>query len=1721
MMKLHQMVHPAKRVLALLVAVVMTFGTIATVSGAQAETAETEVMQAVQEAASEPVRGSNYRNLTLNPGAVVNEMRFTWHSGSPTGSIRITNPQDTAWYAELPAVSRPAVAHGGIGAMGVTTNLLPTRPGYTYYVHQVSVYNLAPDTVYNYVVMWDNGQSAPKTFRTGGSNTFQFLVAGDPQIGVGDGLNPTSATAEATVDGVNWLSTLDVATAAYPNTDFILAVGDQIQTANGTNADTRHIAVSQYRHDRMFSPAPLHSLPLLAVVGNHDGWTFNDDNANIRLWPLHYNIPAPDTTGTVGGINQNVFRHRGEMYTQFDYWVRWGNVLFLVLDSNGANDGVHRVMSGARLAFLEGAVEQNDDADWVVATFHHPMFCVYRLTNIQEKTQLINNWLPHLERLGVDVILNGHSHAYSRTHHMRGTVPQLYQQWLDASGSIVAGTQPTNAVLDPDGIAHIVFNSASGSGFYNVASMPRSYISVYNQNFRRNFSVVDVTPYTFSVRTYQINNDNSHTLVDVYTIVQSDAYGGVPAAVESLPQMGEQIFERITQPGPITVPHGTEMTVEALGLPETVGIETNLFNNVGGNTANVRPPNAATAPYSPYGTNVRTPRAPVIWDLAGLDFDPDNRLSQTFYITGTIESLPDGIANPLDIPFYVTVRVTVLRYGGVQPGPIAQWMQADGMEAYFLAAGGFAARVPRVLPTYGEPNVLEPLRFFVGENYRLFHWNAGAPTILNEAATGPGGLNNLTEPARWTTTVSTAGRAGIEVEFAIRSDPAGTGANNNGPRDWQLQYSTDGVNWLNAGAPIVMSGFWDNGVTRQLSAHANDREVLHIRWLMTSDIAVGGGAISPTARHHMRNINVRSTIPLIPNCECGPYADCCDGNCLICQCCKCDPTDDCCDLDCNPCLCNQPLRIDVLMFNDFHGHIEAGEPVPENPGAARLTAYIQYKRSQNPNPNNVVVVGGGDDFHGYAVSTLTGGEPVLTMLGYLAYHSPAQQDSGIHVAFGNHEFSFGYARAVEFGYRSEVTLLAADLFYTGEHPNAGTQPAFVRPYDILEFPDHDITVAIVGLMTNNMPALVGGWTTLNLHGRTPAPGAPQEYTDAIAELIYYLRNERGAAAVVGVTHMGANHPSMTYVAQNLDFDALVGGHAHARVIREVNGIPIIEAAHSGRAIGRFSLIFCDEGELETVEPWLSPVGAIAAFDRSAAIAAGVVEHYDAVAALMLPYIEETYEVLRGPRGPYGIYFADRAGRDVWVSRLVLDYVVRWAEVNNEPTDWIGISNSGGWRNTGFWPRNADDQTNMAELISTMPFDNNILLFEMHGVDLLALINVTGLTGTQVRSGVHQVGSNWYVTATGERITNDRSRTYNVIGSNFIFGGLGQTGGDNYPWPGNIRGNQMGMYDLSGGVGPRVVMQEGAPAITWTDLLAMSTASYDWEALGVSMIRTALLDSTDFRSVTPNAEWQAELTVAATNGGTAVIVSPFAPGDRSRNVNIIPQWVTVSANPASGYEFIGWWNAGDDTDTEPLSINPVFSFAIRENTNLEARFIDGGQPIEYMTVREARETALGEVVTVRGIATAFYETNANFNNSFFLQCPTGTCELSGIHVRLVDGNQNLGAAAPDGARAFIGHLVEVTGVRQLPTATNGFQGIDNIMTAGHGVRIIEENVDLPAPVPVALLTDLIVPAGQSRPFSSMLVSVTEPVQIYSLATTGPGNTPLRAEGWPTAGTGALN
>jgi len=667
----------------------------------------------------------------------------------------------------------------------------------------------------------------------------------------------------------------------------------------------------------------------------------------------------------------------------------------------------------------------------------------------------------------------------------------------------------------------------------------------------------------------------------------------------------------------------------------------------------------------------------------------------------------------------------------------------------------------------------------------------------------------------------------------------------------------------------------------------------------------------------------------------------------------------------------EPTRVDILTFADFHGTVD-NMMNDNDPGAARFVAYAEWLRQQNSNPENVIVVPGGDDFHGHPLSNYLMGEPALAMM---------QQLGVEYMALGNHEFSFGFARTLELS--EHVTFLASDLFYNEEGEYPGERPDFVEPYAIIEFEDGEITVALIGLMTRLMSTLVADPVMATFEFRTPTlANADPEWITATEDLIEYMRDTYGADAVVAVTHM---YRAEAAILANLieGFDAIIGGHGHGTYTDTVNGTPIIEAGQHGRHMGRISLYFDADGDLDEVDLWMSPapppltslgqlnnpnanVESIRDFNRPAGttfdgidfpasqhpdflVYPSIQEAYDTMAAIIADFAADAADYLDEVLGTRSIYSNTRDDRNVWATRLVSDYVTRATDED----DWVYVSNFGGWRNVPPFQFTPETDVLMREMYATMPFNNVILLYEMYGSELLTLLNMQpsgdastsppsfGLNGGQppvvdgafrgeridsdeepfMLEGVARPRYQWYLTATGEPIADDDT-IYRVIGSNFTAG----PAADRFPFPGNPWGNALGQRVVA----PPVALMQDGTTMPWSDVPPDGTL---WEGLGLRTLRSAMVEQQRYRGENPG--YTAALTVEAVGGGTAVISAPFAPGDQSMNVNVVPQAVTVTATVPTGYTFLGWFDVDDDAT--PLSTDLVFLFVQTGALSLEARF----------------------------------------------------------------------------------------------------------------------------------------------------------------------------------------
>jgi 2',3'-cyclic-nucleotide 2'-phosphodiesterase (5'-nucleotidase family) len=274
------------------------------------------------------------------------------------------------------------------------------------------------------------------------------------------------------------------------------------------------------------------------------------------------------------------------------------------------------------------------------------------------------------------------------------------------------------------------------------------------------------------------------------------------------------------------------------------------------------------------------------------------------------------------------------------------------------------------------------------------------------------------------------------------------------------------------------------------------------------------------------------------------------------------------------------LTLSVVGTNDLHGGIAEADG---RGGLALLSGYLKNLRiARERDRGAVLLVDAGDMFQGTLEANISEGASVVDAYNVLGYAA---------AAIGNHEFDYGpigpsqiprsaaddprgalKARAAG----ASFPFLAANLIdnSTGEPvdwPN-------VRPTTVVTV--GGVTVGIIGGLTRGA---LSATIASNTVGLRVAPLGP-----AIATHAARLR-AAGATVVIATVHAGGRcsrfdrpqdlsscEPAseIVEVARALPYglvNAIVGGHTHAGMAHEVNGIPIIQSFSGGRAFGRVDL----------------------------------------------------------------------------------------------------------------------------------------------------------------------------------------------------------------------------------------------------------------------------------------------------------------------------------------------------------------------------------------------------------------------------------------------------------------------------------------------------------------------------------------------------------------------
>jgi len=227
-------------------------------------------------------------------------------------------------------------------------------------IHTARMAPLAPDTLYAYRVGDGAFWSEWFQFRTASREPrpFTFVYFGDAQNAVRS----------------MWSRVVRESNQYAPRAAFMLHAGDLINHGNSDGEWGEWFGAGSWLNGM---------IPCVATPGNHE---YSGELSGH--WRPQFSFPLNGPPG----LEETV------------YWFDYQGARIISLNSNEQID--------QQVAWLRGVLTDPQRPKWTIATFHHPIFSAAKS---RDNPALRKAWRPLLEEHGVDLVLQGHDHAYNRS----------------------------------------------------------------------------------------------------------------------------------------------------------------------------------------------------------------------------------------------------------------------------------------------------------------------------------------------------------------------------------------------------------------------------------------------------------------------------------------------------------------------------------------------------------------------------------------------------------------------------------------------------------------------------------------------------------------------------------------------------------------------------------------------------------------------------------------------------------------------------------------------------------------------------------------------------------------------------------------------------------------------------------------------------------------------------------------------------------------------------------------------------------------------------------------------------------------------------------------------------------------------------------------------------------------------------------------------------------
>ncbi|MGW3635621.1 fibronectin type III domain-containing protein [Streptomyces sp. NPDC005122] len=396
--------------------------------------------------------------IVLGVGANESQRTVTWYTSADTAQKVQMVPTAQLAGGDFPA---DAAAFDATGAANIATS-----GGFN---RHATITGLKENTAYSYRVGTEGNWSSVYSFKTQDfEGNYDFLFYGDPQIG---------SSGDLARDQAGWQDTLDVSLAANPNAELLVSGGDQVETAN-----------TESNWNSFLAPDKLRQYPWAATIGNHD--------VGGKAYEQHFTTPNTDRSGSYYSNGNPASNTSGG-----DYWYIYKDVLFIDLNSNSYNPATGGGGDAAHVNYVSDVINKHgSEAKWKVLVYHHSIYSPASHAKDGDNKTRRTDFPTTFSKLGVDLVLQGHDHSYSRSY--------LIKNGEKANPAEQPGA--ADVYPGPGGVLYVTANSASGSKYYDITAPDNSgtsgagngadplnpksywYNSVQNQEHVRSYVKVQV-----------------------------------------------------------------------------------------------------------------------------------------------------------------------------------------------------------------------------------------------------------------------------------------------------------------------------------------------------------------------------------------------------------------------------------------------------------------------------------------------------------------------------------------------------------------------------------------------------------------------------------------------------------------------------------------------------------------------------------------------------------------------------------------------------------------------------------------------------------------------------------------------------------------------------------------------------------------------------------------------------------------------------------------------------------------------------------------------------------------------------------------------------------------------------------------------------------------------------------------------------------------------------